>query len=112
MTMRKLMAIPQVLFVLLLLQTVLFAQQKQVNELAAKLQPFVDCLNGSRTEFAIKGEGVIAFEGKPEQVSLEISRSGDQQLSLWIQHPAYGLRIDRTAELTRLCLPKHKTAIV
>ena len=48
--------------------------------LGEKLQPFVDCLNGVNSAFAIDGQGTVSAGGKPQAFSFAISRDGDQTL--------------------------------
>jgi hypothetical protein len=96
---------------LLLVPTLVLAEQKQADDLGIRLQPFVDCLNGTNSRFAIKGEGTIRLKDQDQQIHLEMSRDGEAY-SILVDHPTYGARLDRTADMTRLYLPKHNTAIV
>lgn len=82
------------------------------SELARKLQPFVDCINGNNTTFALKIDGEISIRGGTQTVKVELSRRGDDSLTLLAEHPDYALRLQRDALVTKLYLPRHHTMIV
>src|SRR5687768_8379308 len=97
---------------LLLVHAFVLVQHARADDLGARLQPFIDCLNGTNTDFAITVDGSVAFDGKQQAVKIELSRAGDKAMSLALEHPDYGFRLDRDDRTTRLYLPKHKAAIV
>ena len=81
-------------------------------ELGQRLEPFLSCLSGKEGRFHLQIEASVKVGKDAQAVTAHLSRIDEQSFVLAIDHPEYPLRLERTADSTRLVLPVHKTAFI
>ncbi len=74
-------------------------------QLATKLEPFLSCLGGKEQSFHLKCSITAEIDRRDQNIVVQLRRLDGQSFVLAIEHDEYPLRLDRTAESTRLLLP-------
>lgn len=88
------------------------ANPQQVVDLARRLDPLLNCLNGKAGTFALNIQMRGAISDTQVEVDVQVVRFADDAWRLSVHHDEYPLVIERTAERTLLLLPRHRSAIV
>jgi hypothetical protein len=90
-----------------------FAEDKAASlSLQEGLKPFLEMLSGKQSRFDLQGDLKIQIDGKPQPVTLRLTRFDDAAFDLSLAHPEYAVQIQRRADSTALILPLHKVAYV
>ncbi len=76
--------------------------------LGADLKPWLDCIAGRDTSYAIVGQATPRIDGKAQKIEFRIERFDDAAFDLAITHSDYAVEIRRRANGVALALPKHK----
>ncbi|MFY9255803.1 MAG: C45 family peptidase [Fuerstiella sp.] len=81
-----------------------------VTSLADGLRPFVKILTGKESQFTLSGTSVVQIDGKPQSITMQLTRHSDESFDLSLAHPEYAVEIRRREESTIMILPLHKVA--
>ena len=88
------------------------AETRNVESLAVGLQPFLTALSGQQDRFEISGTVRVPIDGKPQEITLQFARRGDEAFDLDLTHADYAVQIRRRAAITEFGLPKHRVVFV
>ena len=88
------------------------AEARNVESLAVGLQPFLTALSGQQDRFEISGTVRVPIDGKPQEITLQFARRGDEAFDLDLTHADYAVQIRRRAAITEFGLPKHGVVFV
>jgi hypothetical protein len=97
---------------LLLLITAPTLLAQETGQLADHLRPYLDLLDGSTPQFTLTADAQFQAGNDVQRAKLTLSKIGGQSFSLTLDHPQYGLVLQRTINRTVLALPNHKVQFI
>ncbi len=101
-------------FVLLLATARLATAGQAVDaaRLAKQLTPFLQCISGSDSSFALSAKIDVPDGDRKHHVSVQLDQIDAESFDLEIEHNDYWLRLQRRADRTAMILPRHKAAFI
>lgn len=100
-----------------LLAVCIFASPRlAADELSEKLgkqfEPWMNVLKGKQETFVVDGKLSIPIDGKPQDITLTLTRYDRESFDLVLTHPEYAVEIRRRPDAIALAVPKFKIAYV
>lgn len=78
--------------------------------LSDRLLPLLGVINGHVDHFTLSADIDVPIDGRPQRISANLIRSGDETFRLRLSHEDYEVVLVRDASQTTFALPKHQTA--
>jgi hypothetical protein len=76
------------------------------------LAPFLDTLAGRTASFQIEGRIEATIDGKPQVITLRLSRYDARSFDLDLIHSEYAVQIRRRSATTAMAIPRHKVVFL
>jgi len=78
-----------------------------ISELATAIEPFMQCIKGEDSQFAMAIEAELSIDGQVQSIQANLNRFDDESFDMILSHPDYAVEIRRRATATAFALPKH-----
>lgn len=88
--------------------TRLSAETSPGDALENRVTPLLQVLTGQTDRFELTAQIDVSVDGKPQRVSVSLSRSGDEAFSLVLKHADYEVTLRRNKDETAFALPRHR----
>lgn len=97
-----------VVLALLLAATAGHAADRESQQLADELKPFLSAFAGEQPTFSLSANCVVPVDGEPQEVEIALARFDDESFDLDLKHSDYWVQVRRRSDLTAMALPYHK----
>ncbi len=77
------------------------------SRLAKQLSPWLELVSGKFEQFTLSGSGSPTIDGKPQSITLKLTRFDADSFDLEVNHAEYAVAIRRRAGGIAFCVPKH-----